>query len=94
MPKKYPLTLEQQLFIKDNYKLFTHQVLADKLVVPVTIIRNYCSKNKLHKSRTKDKNPEPKKIISYNPPVKAKHVPPPATYSIGWEATIDKYLKK
>jgi hypothetical protein len=92
--KKLTLLPEQEQYIKENFRNYTHLALADKMGLKVNTVRKFCDNNKLKKNRKTDANPEPRKIVPYNPPEKVKHVPPPAVYSSGWEATIEKYLKK
>jgi hypothetical protein len=93
MPSKKKLlyTSDQKQFIESNYQTMTHQAIATELNIKVNTVRRYCYKHKLHKFRKENANPEPKVII--RPKEKQSHIPPPAEYSAGHEATIEKYLK-
>lgn len=87
-----PLTEDQKAYIKDNYQRSTAEKMAIELGIAVCRVRSYVKKNKLYKWRKPDASPTPPKhIIPYNKPEKT-FTRPPATYSAGQEATIDKYL--
>lgn len=91
--KTIPLTDDQKVFINGSYQRMTAKKMAKELGIAACRVRNYMRKSKLFKWRKPDANPAPpKQIIPYHKP-KQTFTRPPATYSAGQEATIDKYLK-
>jgi DNA-directed RNA polymerase specialized sigma24 family protein len=92
--KSKDMTDEQKDFIKENFHKMKHADIAQKIGLTVSMVQNFCFRHNLKKTGKNKFVPAPKEIIRDTPLVEAKHEKPPAEYSAGWEATIEKYLKK
>jgi hypothetical protein len=92
--KSKDMTDEQKEFIKENFHKMRHADIAQKIGLTTSMVQNFCFRHNLKKTGKNKFVPAPKEIIRYNPPVEVKHEKPPANYSAGYEATIEKYLKK
>lgn len=91
--KRVVLSDEDKKFIENNFHNLTHEKIAQQLNVKVGVIQRYCAAKRLLKKGPDKYQPPPKKIIPYKAPVKPQYERPPTTYSAGYDATIDKYLK-
>jgi hypothetical protein len=92
--KKSFLTDEQKEYINEHFHKMTHEKIAERLFVTPATVRNYCFRKGLKKTGKDKFTPPPKTIIPYNRPVEPVYVRPKGEYSSGYEATIEKYLKK
>jgi hypothetical protein len=88
------LTDEHKIFIDEHFHKMTHEKIANELSVTPSAVRNYCHRKGLKKTGKDKFSKPPKEIIPYTPPAQPVYERPKGEYSSGYEATIEKYLKK